>query len=208
MRVLGRYLAGALLVTALVLGGVAVGVVRGASSTVEPSAAGPVADVILVLGAAQYDGRPSAVFSERLDHAAELYRDGLAPEIMTLGGSRTGDRYTEAEAGRMYLADAGIDAAAITAVGVGNDTLVSLRAAAQRLRTEDITSVLLVTDGYHAHRAALMASDLGLQVQVSPVTEGPSVRDGITDFYVARETLGTVFYLLTGGSSGLGPEVL
>ena len=70
------------------------------------------------------------------------------------------------------------------------------------------TSVVLVTDPWHAARASLMASDLGLAVQVSPVQDGPSLRDGVAPAYVTREALGILYYRLTGGSSGAGSTVL
>jgi uncharacterized SAM-binding protein YcdF (DUF218 family) len=202
-RTVGRYLAGTVLIAVLVLVGALVGVLRSSSGSAVHRA-----DAIVVLGAAQYDGTPSSVFAARLDHAADLYRQGLAPAVLTIGGSRPGDRFTEGEAGRDYLIDAGLPAAVVTAVGIGNDTLVSLRAADARLTAAGRHSVILVTDPWHDRRAGVMAADLGLAVQVSPVTSGPAVRSGVEAPYVFRETLGTIFYLLTGGSSGLGPEVV
>ena len=94
----------------------------------------------MVLGAAQYDGDPSPVFQARLDHAAELYRDGVAPRILTIGGGQTGDRTTEGAAGAAYLAELGIDRSALTAVGTGDDTLASLRAAEVLLTENGWTS--------------------------------------------------------------------
>ncbi len=203
LRVIGRYVAGALLVAALVVGGVAVRVVQ-----VGHQDQRALTDAIVVLGAAQYNGRPSTVYAARLDHAAQLYREGVAPRVVTIGGGQPGDRVTEGEAGRQYLADAGLPADALTAVGTGNDTLVSLRAADDILRQRGWRSVTLVTDPWHAERSRLIASDLGLDVQVSSVTQGPAVEPGVEPRYVYRETLGTLFYLLTGGSSGAGSAVL
>ncbi len=203
LRVIGRYVAGTLLVAAVVIGGVAVRIIQvGHQDQRSP------VDAIVVLGAAQYNGRPSPVYAARLDHAAELYRAGVARHIVTIGGGQPGDRVTEGEAGRAYLAGAGISASALVAVGTGNDTLVSLRAAQVMLTEQGWRSVVLVTDPWHAERSALIASDLGLTVQVSSVTNGPSVAAGIEARYVVRETLGTLFYLLTGGSSGAGSAVL
>ena len=93
------------------------------------------ADVVVVLGAAQYDGTPSAVLGSRLDHAARLWRDGVAPVIVTVGGRRVGDTYTEAQAGRNYLASYGVPEAAVVPIGEGRDTLESLRAVARRAST-------------------------------------------------------------------------
>jgi len=198
-----RYLAGAVVVGALVTAGVAVRVVQvGLTDQREP------ADAIVVLGAAQYNGTPSPVYQARLDHAAELYRAGVAEQILTIGGGQTGDVTTEGEAGRQALIDAGIPAGSVTAVGVGNDTLVSLRAAAQVLDRNGWSSIVLVTDPWHAHRSRVMARDLGLQAQVSSVDEGPATRRAVIPAYVLRETAGTLFYLVVGGPSGAGSPVL
>lgn len=198
-----RYLAGLLVVAVLVTAGIVARVeVLAHRDQRDPAAA------ILVLGAAQYDGDPSPVFAARLDHAADLYRQGVAAHVLTVGGGQQGDATTEGAAGREYLLAAGLPEDAVLAVGSGEDTLLSLRDAEPALRDRGWTSVVLVTDPWHAARAAAMAQDLGLAVQVSSVQEGPSVADGVQVRYVARETLGMIFYLLTGGSSGAGSAVL
>jgi uncharacterized SAM-binding protein YcdF (DUF218 family) len=198
-----RYLGGAVLVVAVLVVGVVIRIVQVGASDERAAA-----DAIVVLGAAQYDGVPSSVFRARLDHAAALHRAGVAPRIVTIGGGMSGDRTTEGAAGAAYLAAAGVEPAALTAVGTGDDTLASLRAADDLLAGNGWTSVVLVTDPWHAARAAMMAADLGLTVQVSPVRDGPSVRDGVAPAYVAREALGILYYRLTGGSSGAGSTVL
>jgi len=203
MRTVLRFLGGAALVAVLIFGGVLLRVVQVGQSDERSTA-----DAIVVLGAAQYDGDPSPVFRARLDHAAELFDDGVAAHIVTIGGRRSGDRTTEGEAGASYLADRGIDSSALTAVGEGEDTLASLRAADSLLIDNGWTSVVLVTDPWHAARSRLMAEDLGMSVQVSPVREGPSVRDGAAPRYVLREALGVLYYGLTGGSSGVGSAVM
>ncbi len=202
-RLLGRYLAGALLVAVLVVGGVALRVAVTAGVDQRRTA-----DAIVVLGAAQYNGDPSTVFAERLDHAAELYRAGVAPNIMTVGGNQAGDNFTEAESGRNYLIAAGIPVDSIVAVGTGNDTLVSLRAGAEILNSRGWSSLVLVTDPWHAYRAGLMAKDLGFAVQVSSVQRGPAASSGVAGPYLLRETFGTLFYRLIGGSSGVGGPVV
>lgn len=203
VRTVLRYLGGTVLVSMLIVTGVVIGILRAAQVDDRSSA-----DAIVVLGAAQYDGAPSAVLRARLDHAAELYRAGVAPRIVTIGGGQSGDVTTEGDAGRDYLAGLGIDPAALESVGVGDDTLASLRAARDDLATRHWNSVVLVTDPWHAARAQLIAGDLGLSAQVSTVRQGPSVRDGVETRYVTRETLGILFYLLTGGSSGAGSTVV
>ncbi len=198
-----RYLGGVVLVAVLIVGGVVVRVIQ--IGHLDQRAA---ADAIVVLGAAQYDGEPSPVFRARLDHAAQLYRDGVAPRIVTIGGGQAGDRTTEGAAGAAYLTELGIEQSAVAAVGSGDDTLASLRAADILLTDNGWTSVVLVTDPWHAARSALMATDLGLQAQVSPVDQGPSVSDGVEPRYVLREALGVLYYRLTGGSSGVGSTVV
>lgn len=203
LRVIGRYLAGSILVAVLVICGTALRVIQVGHQDQRGAA-----DAIVVLGAAQYNGRPSDAYAARLDHAADLFRAGVAPRILTIGGGQDGDRVTEGEAGRQYLQAAGIRRTALMAVGTGNDTLVSLRAANAVLTRGRWHSVVLVSDPWHSERCRLIARDLGLSVQVSPVTAGPSRRSGVEGRYVQRETLGTLFYLLTGGSSGAGSAVL
>src|SRR5215218_8054907 len=88
----------------------------------------PASDAIVVLGSAQYNGVPSSIFEARLEHAITLYDDGVAPVIVTVGGRATGDEFTEAEAGRDYLANAGVPGDALLAVPEGVDTLQSMRA--------------------------------------------------------------------------------
>ncbi|MET0967453.1 MAG: YdcF family protein [Nakamurella sp.] len=198
-----RYLGGAALVALLIVGGVVLRIqqIGGADERAT-------ADAIVVLGAAQYDGEPSPVFQARLDHAANLFQQGIAPRILTIGGGRSGDRTTEGDAGVAYLVGQGIDAGALIAIGTGDDTLASLRAAELLLASNDWTSVVLVTDPWHSARAGLMATDLGLAVQVSPVPNGPSTQSGVEARYVIREALGVLSYRLTGGSSGAGSAVL
>jgi hypothetical protein len=106
-----------------------------------------------VLGASQFNGRPSAVFRARLNHALTLYKDGVAPNVVTVGGSQPGDAFTEATAGRNYLVSNGVPASAVTAVGVGNDTLTSLRAAAKVLHDHGWHKAVLVTDPWHEMRS-------------------------------------------------------
>lgn len=126
------------------------------------------ADAIVVLGAAQYDGRPSPVLQDRLDHALELYNAGLATTIVVTGGRQAGDRFTEATTGYNYLRAHGVpDEALLKEVG-GTNTYESLAASAAFLRDRDLTEVVLVTDGYHAFRVGAVAEDLGLGTSVSP----------------------------------------
>lgn len=126
------------------------------------------ADAIVVLGAAQYDGRPSPVLQDRLDQALLLYQSEQAGKIVVTGGRREGDRFTEATAGYNYLRGQGVpDDALLREVG-GTSTYESLAASARFLRERDLTRIVLVTDGYHALRVQAIAEDLGLDASVSP----------------------------------------
>jgi uncharacterized SAM-binding protein YcdF (DUF218 family) len=126
------------------------------------------ADAIIVLGAAQYNGRPSLVLQDRLDHALALYEAGLADTIVVTGGRREGDRFTEATTGYNYLRAEGVpDEALLKEVG-GTSSYESLAASARFLVERDLLEVVLVTDGYHALRVEAIAEDLGLEASVSP----------------------------------------
>ncbi len=125
-------------------------------------------DAIVVLGAAQYDGRPSPQLGARLDHVIELWPQGLAPLVVGTGGSRPGDRFTEAEASAQYLVERGIPESAIVLANEGSDTFSSLEATATVLRERGLGTVLLVTDPYHSLRSRLIAEEVGLRSYVSP----------------------------------------
>jgi uncharacterized SAM-binding protein YcdF (DUF218 family) len=158
-------------------------------------------EAVVVLGAAQYDGTPSAIFAARLRHAQQLFLDGVAPRIVTTGGGRPGDVYTEAAAGRRYLLDRGVPAAAVVAVPVGSDTLGSLQAVAAEARKDGWSSALIVSDPWHGLRARQMARDSGLSAWTSPTRSGPVVQTRDTQVrYIVRETGAYLFYELTHAS--------
>jgi uncharacterized SAM-binding protein YcdF (DUF218 family) len=140
------------------------------------------ADAAVVLGAAQYNGEPSAVLQGRLDHAFELYDEGLVGTIVLTGGRQEGDEFTEAQAGYRYLRDKGVPDAAMLLEDQGTNTWESLAAAARILRERDLTRAVLVTDGYHALRVRAIADELGLDASVSPSRPGGSFAE------LARET--------------------
>jgi uncharacterized SAM-binding protein YcdF (DUF218 family) len=125
-------------------------------------------DAIVVLGAAQYDGRPSPQLAARLDHAIDLWNEGLADRVMVTGGKMAADRFTEAEASRRYLVDAGVPNEAILMEDTGRNTFDSLEAAATILLANDLNEVLLVTDPFHAKRSELIAEEVGLDAWSSP----------------------------------------
>ncbi|MDO8362231.1 MAG: YdcF family protein [Actinomycetota bacterium] len=129
-------------------------------------------DAIVVMGAAQYDGRPSPLLASRLDHVVELWQQGLAPLIITTGANQPGDRFTEAEASADYLVDRGVPADAIVQVG-GGTSYGSLSEARDALRTRGLQSVLLVSDPYHSLRIRMISQELGLTAYVSPTRTSP-----------------------------------
>ena len=126
------------------------------------------ADAIVVLGAAQYNGVPSPVLQDRLDHALELYEASMASKIVITGGRQKGDRFTEATAGYNYLRAHGVPDEDLLKEVDGSSTWESLAASARFLVTQELTTVVLVTDGYHAYRVEAIAEDLGLDASVSP----------------------------------------
>ena len=170
----------------------------------------PHSDAIVVLGASQFNGRPSAVFRARLDHAAALFHGGVAPNVVTVGGSRPGDRFSEG-GGR---ADASWPStasrrASSRAVEVGNDTLTSLRAVAEVFPGSGWRSAVLVTDPWHALRAGRIAQDLGIDAATSPTRTGPAVHTRGTEIhYVGRETMAFLYYRLFHRSFDAGPRAV
>jgi uncharacterized SAM-binding protein YcdF (DUF218 family) len=132
------------------------------------------ADAIVVLGAAQYDGRPSSVLGARLDHAHELWAAGVAPVIVVTGGRQEGDRFTEATAAADYLGDRGVPDNALRREVQGRSSYESLAATARFLRAEGIDRVVLVSDPYHAARIDAIATELGLDAAVSPTPQSPN----------------------------------
>jgi uncharacterized SAM-binding protein YcdF (DUF218 family) len=129
-------------------------------------------DAIVVMGAAQYDGRPSPELAARLDHVVLLWNRGLAPLVITTGSNRPGDRFTEAQASATYLVQRGVPADAIEQVG-GATSYDSLKAARDLLKARGLQRVLLVSDPYHSLRIRLVSEELGLTAYVSPTRTSP-----------------------------------
>lgn len=153
------------------------------------------ADAILVLGAAEYDGRPSPVFAGRLEHAELLYDQQRAPLVMVLGGGQPGDVTTEAEAGRDYLIEQGLPPDAVVAEPVGHSTLESLRAAASYMRDHGLRSAFLVSDPWHNLRVRRMASDLGIEGFVSATWHSAAQTERTRFEGYVRETFAYLFYV-------------
>jgi uncharacterized SAM-binding protein YcdF (DUF218 family) len=130
-------------------------------------------DAIVVLGAAEYDGRPSPVLAARLDHAILLYEKGIAPVIVVTGGKEPGDRFTEAGASAAYLHKHAIPDHAILRETTGRTSWESLEAAARFLEEGDMKRVVLVSDPYHSARIKAIAHEVGLDAVTSPTRTSP-----------------------------------
>lgn len=131
------------------------------------------ADAIIVLGAAQFDGRPSKILAARLDHAIDLYRRKIAPIVVVTGGKQPGDRFTEASAGAEYLHEHDVPDSAILRETTGRSSWQSLAAAARFLKERNLRSVVLVSDPYHSARIEDVAHDVGLKAATSPTRTSP-----------------------------------
>ena len=151
----------------------------------------PRSDAIVVMGAAQYDGRPSPVFKSRLDHAHTLYDSGVAPLIVVLGGKKEGDRFTEAQAGAAYL-EQDIPAAKVTGVKAGSTTLDSLKLFTGLAKDRSIEKIVIVSDPLHLARAREMAQDLGFEVAVSAANV--TQNDDAERSNLLRETFVLTYY--------------
>jgi uncharacterized SAM-binding protein YcdF (DUF218 family) len=159
------------------------------------------ADAIVVMGAAQYDGRPSPVFQARLDHAIDLFHAGIAPHLVVTGGKQRGDRTTEAAAARAYAIAHGVPADAILVEDQARTTLQSIRAVGGVLRAADLHSAVFVSDRQHMLRVLRMAGDAGITGWGSPTTTSPLERDAMARVDATVHELGALaIYFVTGES--------
>jgi uncharacterized SAM-binding protein YcdF (DUF218 family) len=201
MRFVRRLLLGVVLVGALVLGGTGFRVWQVARIDDRDHA-----DVVVVLGAAQYNGNPSKILEARLNHAKSLFDTGVADHIVTGGGRRAGDRYTEADAGAKWLTAHGVPKDRVIEVEQGGDTLGTLRAVADTVLAKGWHSAVIVSDPWHSLRARTMAEDAGLEAWTSPTHSGPIVQTRQTQLrYIIRETAALLFYRATKApADGIG----
>ncbi|MDA8372222.1 MAG: YdcF family protein [Nocardiopsaceae bacterium] len=164
----------------------------------------PPSDAIIVLGASQYNGTPSPIFEARLRHAAELYSDGVAPTVVTVGGNQPGDNFTEGVAGRDWLVDEGVPAESIVAIGEGSDTLQSIEAISGVFQENGWSTAVIVTDPWHSLRSRIMADDFGIDAATSPSRSGPAVIEREIQLrYITRETASLWYYWIFGDSSDI-----
>ncbi len=155
------------------------------------------ADAVVVLGAAQYDGRPSPVLRARLDHAIRLYHKGIAPRMITTGGVGPGDTVSEAVVGRRYAIRHGVPAGAILTERSGMGTTQSIAAVAQLMRDGDMESAVLVSDPFHMLRLRLLAARFGIDAHSSPTRTSPISGNSDEEWrFLVRESLGLPFALV------------
>ena len=150
-------------------------------------------DAIVVLGAAQYDGRPSPVLRARLETALDAWNRGLADVIIVTGGNQPGDRFTEAQSGQMFLIDNGVPADAILMEEISHSTEENLDGVALIMEAEGLTSALIVSDGFHLFRAKYIADSHGIDAYGLPAANSPISRWSVNEFfYVLREAAAVV----------------
>jgi vancomycin permeability regulator SanA len=145
------------------------------------------ADYAVVMGAAQYDGRPSDALEARLVEAKRLYDSGLVKKIVTVGAGAPGDRYTEARAGRIWLIQNGVSRNNAIEIGKGRDTIQSVKAFTDYFKKNNINNIIIVTDPYHCKRSLFISDDLGINATCSPVKNGPYSLKNSSLHYLWRE---------------------
>ncbi len=139
----------------------------GTRDTARPS------DAIVVLGAAQYAGRPSPVLKARLDHAIKLWNRGLAKRLVLTGGRGTGDTISEAAVGRRYVMRAGVNDSAILLENEGRTTSASFQAVAEIMKHQRLERAILVSDPFHMLRLQILARQFGVTSVTSPTRTSP-----------------------------------
>ena len=155
-------------------------------------------DAIVVLGAAQYNGKPSPLFRGRLDHGLLLWQQGRSDLVITVGSNQPGDVTTEAQAGRDYLVSRGVPVSAILALPVGHTTFDSLQSAAGALHDRGLTSAFLVSDPWHNARIKAMADDLGLTGFASATWTSADTSEESRGRGYLRETFAYLYYRVFG----------
>ena len=163
-------------------------------------------DAIVVLGAAQYNGRPSPVLEARVRHAVDLYRARIAPILIVTGGKATGDRTTEAAAARTWAVANGVPAAAILSEDRGRTTLESLEAVALILRQHHLSSAVFVSDRTHMLRVLRIATDQGIMAWGSPTTSSPADADPASRTAATVHELGALALYFAGAGHAVVEE--
>jgi len=167
----------------------------------------PRVDAIVVLGAAQYDGRPSAIYEARLEHAVDLWSDGVAPLLVFTGGRGPGDRFTEGGSGARWATERGVPERAVVVEERSRTTYQNLAGAKRALERRNPDAgrhrIVVVSDPFHMFRAVKQAADLGMDAYPSPTRTSPlsASRLKLAEL-VLREDLAIAGWLL----GGLGEE--
>jgi vancomycin permeability regulator SanA len=156
------------------------------------------ADVIVVLGTAQLNGKPGEALEARLVEAKRIFDLGYAPTIITVGAGAPGDRTTEAASGKFWLRSNGISSRKITAIEVGRDTLSSTKAYAEVMKKRYVSDVIIVTDPFHCARSIKMANDEGVLATCSPVQTGPNTLENSSYRYLIREAAAYLAFITVG----------
>jgi len=157
------------------------------------------ADAIVVLGAAQYAGRPSPVLKARLDHAVALWKRGLAKRMVLTGGRGTGDTISEAAVGRRYVMKAGVADSAILLENEGRTTSASLEAVAAIMEDKRLERAILVSDPFHMLRLEILARHFGVESVTSPTRTSPISANRLEAFaYVMSESIKVPATILLG----------
>jgi uncharacterized SAM-binding protein YcdF (DUF218 family) len=159
------------------------------------------ADAIVVMGAAQYDGRPSPLFAARLDHAIALYHAGIARRLIVTGGKQEGDRTTEAASARTYAIAHGVPDEAILVEESSRTTLQSIRGVAGVMRDQGLETAVFVSDPSHMLRVLRMASDEGIEAFGSPTRTSPLEHDPLKRADAIVHELGALAIYFVSGES-------
>ena len=153
---------------------------------------------IVVLGAAQDNGKPTPILAERITQARLAYQAGLAPLIITVGGGQKGDLSTEAAASRNTLIAQRIPKKHVVSIPVGKDTLTSTVAYVSYMKVHHLASVIIATDPYHCYRAMTEARDQGIAASCAQAQSGPGSLKATGLRYIFRETAAYLVYETVG----------
>ena len=155
-------------------------------------------DIVVILGAAQFNGVPSDILQARIDEADKVYRNHLANHIVTVGAGATGDNFTESSSSTKSLRALGVPQSAVTSIPIGRDTLASTLAYVAYMKLHGYTSAIIATDPYHCYRAMAMARDLGVTASCAPSESGPAKLSTSKWRYIVRETGAYLAYKTVG----------
>jgi vancomycin permeability regulator SanA len=156
------------------------------------------ADAIVLMGAAQLDGKPGQVLEARLKEVLRIYEKDFADQVFTLGEGAPGDRFTEAGTSREWLARNGLGWKSVTAIKIGRDSYTSIEALAKNIDKDKYKSIIIVTDPYHCFRSVTMAKDFGFDATCSPARTGIASLDKAGFRYLLRETGAYLAYITLG----------